>query len=417
MNFSNLSSSFIPSNTDPSLFEFTHSMNTSASFPINQDSSEFVPKTKSFIYVVGEQLTNLASFFYSRLPSLSLPGAHASPTDPRHVSATCSTPKGSYESSCNKPEVTYLPGEDLCLLKTRCETIYEGLPHKLTNVTFSPKQAPIVLENINGTLVIQPSCEVKLDPELDKVSEMIRTKEVVLDVIPDPIISTLTVGNVITLNKDLQSMVIPSTDWEKKSAPFKAFQRIASATGGIMGHSPTSESSIPLIEKIFTHILATAKPNEPIDIAFVIDTTYSMKKYIEKVRDHLVKSLRRLQEKKGTNVNVVRFALLEYRDGDIDSKFLNNVNINFTQNLKQVEQAIQNLKVQGGDDDPEAVLDALLAAKQKLSWNSEAKQIVILIGDADPHPKTKTGITEDAVMAQYQTTGTQIAVYPLLANN
>ena len=72
------------------------------------------------------------------------------------------------------------------------------------------------------------------------------------------------------------------------------------------------------------------------------------------------------------------------------------------------------LKAFGFGDEPEAVLDALLVAKNALSWDSQAKRIVILIGDAPPHPQTEDRAHDEAaITAQYR--GAPVAIYPIFA--
>jgi Mg-chelatase subunit ChlD len=181
-----------------------------------------------------------------------------------------------------------------------------------------------------------------------------------------------------------------------------------------MGHSPSSKSLNPLLEKMSAHILKTAEESKVVDIAFVLDTTSSMEPSIGQVQNNLVQFLEQLQAKqKG---NTYRVALLEYRDKN--DRFLNRINTDFTSNLNQVQKAVKGLNTDGGGDAPEAVLDALLAAKNKLSWQPNAKRIVVLIGDAPPHPTALDGAHDEAaVIDQYRTAGTQIAVYPIFSQN
>jgi hypothetical protein len=354
---------------------------------------------------------NVASYFYSKLPSLTFPGVGASPT--AACDAACTVPTGSYEQSCHRPVVTYLFDTDKCLLTTRCETMYEGLPHKPASFEYAPRNSAIFLENINGTLVVHSSREEAVNARLDALSKTAETPEALLKG-QEAIIGALKAGDVLTVDTDLQPGVVSAEKWVKDHPDFSAFQRIASATGGIMGYSPFSKSLNPLIEKMFAHILKTAESSEAIDIAFVLDTTSSMNPHIVQVQHNLVALLRRLQGKKEKTVANFRVALMEYQDkGDA---FLNRINTGFTADLGRVEDAVGLLKTSGGGDVPEAVLDALLAAKNQLSWNPKAKHIVILIGDAPPHPRTTDGLYDEAaVVDQFQTAGTQIAVYPILS--
>jgi Mg-chelatase subunit ChlD len=104
---------------------------------------------------------------------------------------------------------------------------------------------------------------------------------------------------------------------------------------------------------------------------------------------------------------------MEYRDKeDIN---LNEVIIPFTSDLQTVHQGVNRVVPLGGGDEPEALLDALVAAKNKLLWSPKAKRIVLVVTDAGLHPQTVDGLDEAAVLAQYQTADTEIAIYPILA--
>jgi len=414
----NSSAGFTSFGNHSTFLELAHSASSYPSCSVN--SHEFQLIVKSPAYVLGEQVVgpllrsawSIASYVYSKLPSFSLPVAVAS-TVPECAPSICLTPTGSYENSCHRPVVTYLADEDQCELTTRCATIHEGLPHQRTSIRFSPRDSGIVLENRNGTLAVQRSREETINARLGELPTTAATPET-LKKEEAAIIGDLTPGDVITVSSDLKTTVISPEKWPKFNDGFSAFQRIAKATGGIMGHAPSADSLNPLIEKMSAHILKAAESSEFIDIAFVLDTTSSMQQYIAQVQKNLVQFLQHLQEMKKDKASTCRVALLEYRDkGDL---FVNRVNTGFTSNLDQVQKAVSGLTTLGGGDVPEAVLDALLVAKNDLSWNSKAKRIVILIGDAPPQPRTTDGLHDEAkVVAQYQTTNTQVAVYPVFA--
>jgi hypothetical protein len=398
--------------------EFAYSARTHQFCSMN--SHEFQPIFKSPAHVLGEQVVgpslrrawSIASYVYSKLPSFSLPVSAASAV-PECAPSICLTPTGSYENSCHRPVVTYLADEDQCELTTRCATIYEGLPHQQTSIRFSPGDSGITLENRNGTLVVQRSREETINARLGELPTTAATPKA-LKKEEAAIIGDLTPGDVITISSDLKPTVISPEKWPKYNDGFSAFQRIAKATGGIVGYAPSADSLNPLLEKMSAHILKAAESSEFIDIAFVLDTTSSMQPYIAQVQKNLVQFFQQLQEMKKNKASTCRVALLEYRDKD--DLFVNRVNTGFTSNLDQVQKAVSGLTTSGGGDVPEAVLDALLAAKNDLSWNSKAKRIVILIGDASPQPRTTDGFHDEAaVVAQYQTVNTQVAVYSVFA--
>lgn len=208
-------------------------------------------------------------------------------------------------------------------------------------------------------------------------------------------------ASIVNRNGFLVDLSVPDTVED-------AFERIATETGGDVTSWPSSENLTPVMETVFGKILKDSETSEALDVAFVLDTTASMGPYIDQVKVNLVKFLTELQKKKDTRV-----AILEYRDSD---DFLNRVNTPLTKDLQAVKTGVQALTVSGGGDQPEAVLDALVAAKNSLSWDPKAKRVVLLMGDAPPHPKTKDGrYDESAVVAEYAAAATHIAVYPILA--
>jgi hypothetical protein len=135
---------------------------------------------------------------------------------------------------------------------------------------------------------------------------------------------------------------------------------------------------------------------------------------IDEVKKNLLVMLEHLKSEKAH----VRVALLEYRDGPCE--FLNRVNTDFTSDLDAVIRAVQNIKADTtpNGDAPEAVYDALLSAKNKLSWNDRSKHVALLIGDAPPHPKTiDNRHTKSDVLEQVRAEGIKIAIYPVVTTD
>lgn len=108
------------------------------------------------------------------------------------------------------------------------------------------------------------------------------------------------------------------------------------------------------------------------------DLTGSMAPCIAQVRQ----KLRDLVEMMTTDIPGLKIALIahgDYCDGDKCMNYLD-----FTDNLEQIMQFINNTPSAGGGDAPECYEYALQVAKN-LSWTKEGGS-VILIGDDEPHP-------------------------------
>lgn len=136
-------------------------------------------------------------------------------------------------------------------------------------------------------------------------------------------------------------------------------------------------------------VLDAIDPKNLVDVIFAVDATGSMKDDIELLREKLIS---RLQEKR-KSFGDIRFGLLFYRDyGDsFNTRGLPVKTFDFTRDLTEFSQNLNSIKIRGteGGDIPEAVYEALFACMDFYKWRDEATKKVILIGDAEPHPKPR----------------------------
>lgn len=123
-----------------------------------------------------------------------------------------------------------------------------------------------------------------------------------------------------------------------------------------------------------------------LDVVFAIDATGSMKNDIEKLKT----DLNPLIKEKFRDAQGARFGLLFYRDyGDtFYYKGLPVKMYSFTTNLDSFNKNLNAIKINGkeGGDIPEAVYEAIYASCEFYVWRKDAAKLVILIGDAEPHP-------------------------------
>ena len=126
-----------------------------------------------------------------------------------------------------------------------------------------------------------------------------------------------------------------------------------------------------------------------LDVVFAIDATGSMKNDIETLKTDLLPALLKEFE----NTRDVRFGLLFYRDyGDnFNYKNLPVKFFTFTDNLNTFNKNLNSIKINGkeGGDIPEAVYEAIYSSAEFYSWRADSKKLIILIGDAEPHPKPR----------------------------
>ena len=126
-----------------------------------------------------------------------------------------------------------------------------------------------------------------------------------------------------------------------------------------------------------------------LDVVFAIDATGSMKNDIETLKKELLPALLKEFE----NVKGARLGLLFYRDyGDnFNYKGLPVKFFAFTDNLVSFNKNLNSIKILGkeGGDIPEAVYEAIYSSVEFYNWQFGATRRIILIGDAEPHPKPR----------------------------
>ena len=139
-------------------------------------------------------------------------------------------------------------------------------------------------------------------------------------------------------------------------------------------------------------VAASAARIKNLDLAFVIDTTGSMKDDIYQVKRDMSNYLDNLRENGLVNY---RIAIVDYRDFSSRSENLSdypyNVHLDFTNDYDTIIDSINSLDLGNGGDYEETVCSALIDGLSELSWRSESGKAAILMGDApalDPEPIT-----------------------------
>jgi Mg-chelatase subunit ChlD len=129
------------------------------------------------------------------------------------------------------------------------------------------------------------------------------------------------------------------------------------------------------------------------DVAFVVDTTGSMKDDIKAVKDSLLDIVEQVTRR--TEDLRIRFGVVSYRDHPPQDKTYVTQVSDFDEKVKRVQKLISLLKPSEGGDTPEAVADGLHDARVKLSWEMDAYKVVLLVGDAPPHGRLYNRISDD----------------------
>ncbi|MFP4698383.1 MAG: vWA domain-containing protein [Eubacteriales bacterium] len=125
------------------------------------------------------------------------------------------------------------------------------------------------------------------------------------------------------------------------------------------------------------------KPNELLDLMFVVDTTGSMGDELEYLKEELKSVVNRTKDDSNQNLDI-RISCNYYRDhGD---EYVTR-SYPFTKNIKEVITQISNQSADGGGDYEEAVETALKDAIENHQWSENAKaRLLFLVLDAPPHP-------------------------------
>ena len=160
---------------------------------------------------------------------------------------------------------------------------------------------------------------------------------------------------------------------------------IAENTDGIAKVLRDGTSVVDFVEQ-----LVNMTNEEEIDLVIVIDSTRSMGTDISQIKASMPARIQRITD----GFKSLRLGLVYYRDyGDAYITTVANTSITDSEHFFT---NMQMIVADGGQDQPEAVYEALHSALQLFQWRSRARYI-LLIADAPPHPKPRGTINEEDV--------------------
>ncbi len=119
------------------------------------------------------------------------------------------------------------------------------------------------------------------------------------------------------------------------------------------------------------------------DVAFFIDTTGSMQDDIDSALSFASNQADRIVALDG------RVALVQYRDSEDDLPV--EIVTPFTTDMTEFQNGLATLLADGGGDDPEGLLHALMVGFDGLDWQYGATKAVVVLTDADFHEPDLTG--------------------------
>ncbi len=126
-----------------------------------------------------------------------------------------------------------------------------------------------------------------------------------------------------------------------------------------------------------------------VDVVWVIDTTVSMRPYIQDTLDLIQTASTKMAGNNQDNVTL-NFGVWGYRDSVEDIPKIEYTTKNYTPELvgiKDFTTVLENVKVTPVDsvDYPEDMFSGILDAMEKTAWNADGMKLMILVGDAPSH--------------------------------
>ena len=168
----------------------------------------------------------------------------------------------------------------------------------------------------------------------------------------------------------------------------EAYSEIARQGNGdfILAYDP------PDLIKKMESILLLESSGSSLDVVICIDTTGSMGRYIDAVRKMLIPMMKEITS--GYVPDEWRIGMVLYRDYPPDL-YLTKI-IPFTNDFVRFQRSLDAVVAWGGGDIPEAVYEALYEGADSFLWEAE-KRLLILVGDAPPHPQQRGKISSAMV--------------------
>ena len=167
----------------------------------------------------------------------------------------------------------------------------------------------------------------------------------------------------------------------------RTFREIADSGGGAAYVSVKREDIGRALDTI-----AGEGEGESLDLVLCLDTTDSMTDDIDSVKSGLIAVMKKYRSR----YRNLRVGLVFYKD--YFEEYVTKA-YPFSSDYGTVERNIAGTPVRGGRDTPEAVYEALDSAVRDFSWRAD-RRVVILVGDAPPHPLPRGKVTKDQVFRE-----------------
>jgi len=168
-------------------------------------------------------------------------------------------------------------------------------------------------------------------------------------------------------------------------AAVKAYQEISEEGRGKLIYSRGEDDIIEKIAEIIDQ-----SPGRSMDLVLALDTTQSMTNDMP----HLRKSLVPLLREKSEGFDALRVGVVLYKD--YDEEYVTDVYPFQAGGVETVQWILDRIRVYGGRDIPEAVYEALYTGIHSYPWSAD-RRLIVLVGDAPPHPRPRGKVTKEMV--------------------
>jgi hypothetical protein len=175
-----------------------------------------------------------------------------------------------------------------------------------------------------------------------------------------------------------------------------AFASIAKASGGELRYASSDKDIALRIDEL----LAREK-GKSLDLVLCVDSTDSMIGGVAELRS----SLPALLAKRASDFPALRIGLIAYKDYFEEYLYKR---LDFSSDIPSFSAELSSIECGGGRDIPEAVYEALYAAIDEYPWDAGTK-LLVLVGDAPPHPLPRGSIAESDVEEAAREAGIEIS--------
>lgn len=175
----------------------------------------------------------------------------------------------------------------------------------------------------------------------------------------------------------------------------EAFRTISEKGNGGALHSSGEADIAEQLDRVLDSVRG-----KTLELVLAIDTTESMANDLAALKAMLP----RLVSTHAARCESLKLGFVYYRD--YFEEYLTRI-VPFRAGADAVERELLRIRVNGGRDIPEAVFEALYAGVTGFEWQAD-ERLVVLIGDAPPHPKPRGSVTETMVYREADARGVKL---------